>query len=108
MKWPKTIPKQRHTCGLFSPLQGATIEDVAGAIVNATDASIEEKAVINIILSIFQTSTEGSTNITANSPYLKAVFCDGWSAGLAIAPSDAVKGVNEPPKRVHGRWVLVK
>lgn len=103
---------QPSACNMAST-SGATIEDVVGVISNATDATVEEKAGVNIILSIFQTATAPlGTNTAAQAPYLKAVFCEGWAGGLASVPR-TIRGENAPPSaalapRPNGKWILVK
>lgn len=105
---------QPPACAIAT-LQGATIEDVIGEVINATDASPEDKIVLNIILSIFQTSTAPQgTNVVAQSPYLKAVFCDGWANGLELLPPSGGSKIiarNAPPKasrKLPGKWIMVK
>jgi phosphoglycerol transferase MdoB-like AlkP superfamily enzyme len=92
----------------------ATIEDVANAIANAAGAKPDTKVIVNVILSILQTSTAPiGTNTVNQSPYIKAVICDGWAGGLALLPDETgivgeVTRRNAPMKKLPARFVLVK
>ncbi len=93
----------------------ATIQDVATAIESVANVKPDTKAVVNVILSILQTSVAPvGTNTVNQSPYIKAVICDGWAGGLALLPDDSgilsevSKSRNAPPKKLPARFVLVK
>lgn len=67
---------------------GATIEDVVGVIENTAGVNEQTKAIINVLLTIYQTSiTPVGTNQSQIHPYLEAVICPGWAGGLALLPS---------------------
>lgn len=110
---PQTVPVMRliqpAACDIAKN-PGSTVEDVVGVIENAGGINAETKAVINVLLAIYQTSIAPSqTNQAESHPYLEAVICPGWAGGLALlpggeSPSTSATSRNLPP----GKWILVK
>lgn len=89
---------------------GSTVEDVVGVIENYPGVSEDTKAVVQVLLAIYQTSIAPvGTNQSKTHPYLEAVICPGWAGGLALLPSggaNAVSAMRNAP--APGKWVLVK
>ncbi len=90
----------------------ATLEDVIGAVENAGGVNSDTKAILALLLTIYQTSTISTgTNQSQTHPYLEAVICPGWAGGLALLPDPAnPSGVsqNATPKKLPGKWILVE
>lgn len=96
----------------------ATILDVANAISDASGADVDTKIIVNVIISILQTSVAPvGTNVVNQSPYIKAVICDGWGRGLewlALAPDESgIVGEGparrgKPTGKLPAGFVLVK
>lgn len=92
---------------------GATVEDVIGVIQNTGGVDADTKAIINVLLAIYQTSIYPShTNQAESHPYLEAIICPGWAGGLALLPGE-VAGIGDAPargwnSRQEAKWILVK
>lgn len=97
---------QPAACGIAKN-PGSTVEDVVGVIENSGGVNEDTKAVINVLLAIYQTSIyPAHTNQAESHPYLEAVICQGWAGGLALLPgSEPVAHRTEPPS---SKWILVK
>lgn len=85
----------------------STLEDVIGVIQNSAGVNDDTKAVINVLLAIYQTSTyPNQTNPLQSRPYLEAVICPGWAGGLALLPAPGVDAPKSAAPVKH--WILVK
>lgn len=89
---------------------GSTVEDVVGVIENSGGVDADTKAVINVLLTVYQVAIAPiGTNQSQTHPYLEAVICPGWAGGLALLPvsGTAVRSLSNarpnPPK-----WHLVR
>jgi len=114
-KVTKTMREIQPPVCLMATSEGATLADVVTQL-DPAGSNPETKLLVTTLLSIFQTAVAPvGTNAPNQSPYLKAVFCDGWANGLALLPSDGVvtppaslKRNTPPVKLPPGRWVRVK
>lgn len=87
---------------------GATVEDVIGVIENTGGVDADTKAIINVLLAIYQTSIAPShTNQAEAHPYLEAVICPGWAGGLALLPASP-GAVSKQISSPRAKWVLMK
>ncbi len=116
----KDNPKLTRDMRNFQPLAcavakspGSTVEDVMGEIENTDILSADAKDILNTMLTIYQVgiATKG-TNQSSTHPYLEAVICPGWEAGLRRlpggAPAPAAAAKNAPPAAVRGKWLRFK
>lgn len=116
----KQNPKITATMRKIQPLAcdmaknpGSTVEDVVGVVENAGGVNADTKAVINVLLAIYQTSVAAvGTNQPQTHPYLEAVVCPGWAGGLDLLPGASGVTKNAIPlkvsKKLPPKWVFVQ
>jgi len=92
--------------------QTLTPEDILAAVETVSDAnSADAYATVNVIMAIYLTAMgdPGATNAPDFHPYAKAVWCDGFKAGLAspraLQRGAQTRGITSP---VVGQWPMLK
>ena len=112
---PHIIEKMRQIQPLACDMAknpSSTVEDVVGIIQNAAGVDTDTKAVLNVLLAIYQTSIYNvGTNQPQTHPYLEAVICPGWSGGLSLLPAVSESGARstaQPHPAGFRNWILIE